>query len=557
MNEYNLIRRGSGMIESAGPHAASHAVGGSDQLAPAVIGAAAVAHVHAQAEVTGLTTALEGLGTADRIPDRGGFEARAAAVRGLTAGSGFLEWGRRYVGGDPVGEGLWTYSDAMALGRYPTGSPVGAGSHAPVVSVAGCVCHLLAGRSNIEDCYVKFAPPLNAATPSSRHDLVILEVWHERVDLKDVVYPFGGAQCGAGGVSLTDGSAPAWRNDLVAAGYSAYGAWEAAPVAGFCARWSTMTDAQRRAMAADPRHNLYMDHDGAVVQIRWRLRSIVGPGAAWGAVNPLGSPALGYSYDYGANGHVMPRGQKVEVNDFEAYVPNTVYGSAQAGAPVSPGLWIGQETSAVLTPVLGHRGLCFALPVALVKRERNLGIQHAAHNPGGCALAAGAAPTSLAECFSLPRSGGLIASGATAHPSGLYADQVVADDVIDLRLSAHRPDPERLLRRAWQDYRAGTLRRPTGLLPAAGVARAVKAIAPVASAQGLEVEPSAYNPATGEIVYPTAYVGAGAVTVATLVGRAGQAVMQIATDPAVDGILDIDLADGLAVELPYHLPAEV
>ena len=42
----------------------------------------------------------------------------------------------------------------------------------------------------------------------------------------------------------------------------------------------------------------------------------------------------------------------------------------------------------------------------------------------------------------------------------------------------------------------------------------------------------------------------------TLVSRYGQACMQIASDPAVDGIVDIDLANNTLVELPYYLPAE-
>ena len=42
----------------------------------------------------------------------------------------------------------------------------------------------------------------------------------------------------------------------------------------------------------------------------------------------------------------------------------------------------------------------------------------------------------------------------------------------------------------------------------------------------------------------------------TLVSRYGQACMQIATDPAVDGVIDIDLADNTLVELPYYMPAE-
>ena len=70
------------------------------------------------------------------------------------------------------------------------------------------------------------------------------------------------------------------------------------------------------------------------------------------------------------------------------------------------------------------------------------------------------------------------------------------------------------------------------------------------------VEPQGYKPSTGEIQYAASLGGSGAVSVATLASRSGQAVMQIATDPAVDGILDIDLADGLAVDLPYFLTTE-
>ena len=64
------------------------------------------------------------------------------------------------------------------------------------------------------------------------------------------------------------------------------------------------------------------------------------------------------------------------------------------------------------------------------------------------------------------------------------------------------------------------------------------------------------NPATGEIIYPAANAGTGAVSVATLISRNGQACMQIASDPAADGVVDIDLSPNTLVELPYYLPAE-
>ena len=119
-----------------------------------------------------------------------------------------------------------------------------------------------------------------------------------------------------------------------------------------------------------------------------------------------------------------------------------------------------------------------------------------------------------------------------------------------------RPDPRGILRTAFQKYRGGALRRKTSTIQAASVVRDIKAAGPVVSTQGLEVEPSAYNPATGELVYPTAYVGAGAVTAPTLINKNGQAVMQVASDPAMDGIVDIDLADGVSVELPYFFAQE-
>ena len=164
--------------------------------------------------------------------------------------------------------------------------------------------------------------------------------------------------------------------------------------------------------------------------------------------------------------------------------------------------------------------------------------------------------SSLLDCFSTPKSGGLIADGATAHPSGLYADQIVPSDVIDLRMSAHRPDAERLLRRSWERHRKGILRRQTSTLAASSVDRAVVAVSPVACPSGVLAEPQGYNPTTGEVHYAAALGGAGSVSAATLASRYGQAVMQVATDPAVDGILDIDLADGLLVELPYFLTTE-
>ena len=537
---------------------------------PGVSGArsGAVAHTHPQTEVTGLVDDLAGLTLSDRIPSRADFEARAAAVRAATAGSGFVEWGGHHQsGGWYIADGLWLElwggpTNILAVGGITRNDIV---TGVPVASCNGFLITMDQGWPRFSPpaapFYIPTASPPAAVSLPARHDLIVLEVWHERVDAKDVVYPFGCVQYIYPNVVLTDGSVLPLVNNLVAPAYSAFGAWQVSPTPGCCARWSTMTDAQKKAFAANPANNVYQEADGSVIQVRWRIRYITGAGTSWYNVSNTKSDWLGYD-GFGDFRHVIPRGQDVtrtidmdvgaNINAHRQRDFGRAYDNPFASAL---GAWVAMS-GYDRDSAAGYRGQCYAMPFALLKRERNTGIYHATHNPGGCAVATGADPTSLAECFALPKNGGLIASGVTGHPRGLYADQVIPADVSDLRMNVCRPDPRGILRTAFQKYRGGALRRKTSTIQAASVVRDIKAAGPVVSTQGLEVEPSAYNPATGELVYPTAYVGAGAVTAPTLINKNGQAVMQVASDPAMDGIVDIDLADGVSVELPYFFAQE-
>ncbi|MCP3672559.1 MAG: hypothetical protein GY814_19465, partial [Gammaproteobacteria bacterium] len=160
----------------------------------------------------------------------------------------------------------------------------------------------------------------------NRQDLVLLEVWHEKVSHKDVVYPRGLVQYYLGqweglGLSTT----------YVDQGYSAMFEGDTSTT-GKSRRWSTSSPAEQAKFIQDPLNNIYSDN-GELIQVRARARVIRGLEGSWSAgvngVSPVGSEL--YNLNTGAGYVALPQGALTEPADLQT-ASNDRYMSSGAGA---------------------------------------------------------------------------------------------------------------------------------------------------------------------------------------------------------------------------------
>ncbi|OPZ38447.1 MAG: hypothetical protein BWY99_01612 [Synergistetes bacterium ADurb.BinA166] len=103
--------------------------------------------------------------------------------------------------------------------------------------------------------------------------------------------------------------------------------------------------------------------------------------------------------------------------------------------PSDPGLWVAGTNDAAGVTALGTvDGLMYAIPICAVFRRNSAAFTRGA-NPNG---------------------GGLMASGVSGRPDGLYSDQVVLGDILDLRKGIAW-DLHEVLEKSFQEVLDGTL----------------------------------------------------------------------------------------------------
>lgn len=331
-----------------------------------------------------------------------------------------------------------------------------------------------------------------------RQDLVFLESWHEKIADKDIVYPYGNTQSllatdESTGLTTANGSFTGYDT------YSLFGNWQSASdLIGKGLVWSTMSDDNKKKFVSDPENNVYLAEDGGLVQVRYRVRVVEGLGADWYNVSKTDDPAIDnlmYSEATLLNQYVKPKGKQIEIiNDLSAFDSIGTEGLFQPfrssqNRPRYDGAWIAQGTSNYVDyEGYGYKGLCFALPIALVSR-RNQGAYHPVFNPNGSNVfftanstsnsyadwyASNAKkPSSTYDCMTQGADGtnvlgnvapftrvwgGLIAAGSSGRPDSKYYDAIYEGDVLDLRNSAHKQDLTRTLEREFHKLVAGETR---------------------------------------------------------------------------------------------------
>jgi hypothetical protein len=304
----------------------------------------------------------------------------------------------------------------------------------------------------------------------SRQDFTFLEGFHEVISDKDVVYPLGNVQYGVStweGITLS--------NTLVAQGYSAFGEWDTV-TKGYGVTWSTLTLAQKLLFVQDKENNIYLDGDD-YVQIRYRIRVIEGLGDTWLNAKANGS---NNAFRYDSTNHVIAQGKSIVPVTLVTFVNNFRYTSN--GSKTIGAYSLGTNGTASDVTTIAHRGLCFAIPIALVQR-RNEGAYHPFYNSNGTrrlntttSNAQGepwysgiARPiTSTEQCFNIVDASTSTESGA-AQQSGYigllsgrsddkFYDAIYASDVEDNRMSTEDLPYSEIRKRHKRDSISGEVR---------------------------------------------------------------------------------------------------
>ncbi|WP_462173833.1 hypothetical protein [Pseudoalteromonas xiamenensis] len=425
------------------------------------------------------------------------FDALRELRKSQYAGSGFVEMGKHPSVFDNI-DGMWFYvgsgwENQFALGsNKPTSEGKSLANYAQVL-VDGVVIYLenLNSERADESTLIKL-PPAPDGTKTydsstrivtqhdnaevafasetstnkvilSRKDLVFLEVWHEKVSEKDVVYPLGNVQFGA-----SSASGIALSNILIAQGYSAFGVWDSS-TKGYGVRWSTLSAANRNKFLSDPKNNIYFDAElGEYVQVRYRVRVVEGYGDQWNETRPsVQEITTEWASSYRARiTFAQGLSQSITTKVF------LMKGHPQTtDTKLDNGVAEGEDTTRGL---LSHgQTKPQAIPIALVQRF-NQGAHHPIYNPFGCAYSsetqAGAQDlwselqsdyNSTVETFiRVPAlKGGDVANTGTGRQGlYLYHDAILAGQVEDLRLSAKKKDLNQQLSELERKVIGGELR---------------------------------------------------------------------------------------------------
>jgi hypothetical protein len=303
------------------------------------------------------------------------------------------------------------------------------------------------------------------AASLSRQDLVFLESWDEDISEKgNFVYPYGNVQYRGADVDGLSGIADG--SFTGADTYSLFGNWQTAgDLVGKGYDWDSLTDAQKAAFAGNPEHNLRKDGD-KIIQTRYRVRVVEGLGDEWGNIDTeVGDFQYSYTNSASAKGKLV---STADLRDKE-YGAN-LYQVDDYGIFKAYGQSGNNDAIDRTTTNVAYKGRCYAMPIALVQR-RNQGAFHPLFNPHGCAFSNNTVnvdgsfwfvsqyalpPISTVNAFNYADTrsetgraqnvlSGSIAQAQSGRPDGKYYDAIYADDIIDLRNSAHDKPKAELL----------------------------------------------------------------------------------------------------------------
>lgn len=207
---------------------------------------------------------------------------------------------------------------------------------------------------------------------TNRKDFVMIESWTEDLEDLDIVCPYGNVQYYG-----SESEAGALGNNAPQS-YSAFGEWDTS-THGLNVVWSTLTDSEKAAWAAQPKHKITFDRDtGKFYQERYRVRSIEGVQNDWVHVLPDESNDLRHQGGSSSSSAVVgARGASTSIKDLTSVGdPNKfTYTRSTSKAESERGRFVKHTSTDFPT---------YAVPLVLVQRM-NQGVYHPVLNPYGTA----------------------------------------------------------------------------------------------------------------------------------------------------------------------------
>jgi len=292
--------------------------------------------------------------------------------------------------------------------------------------------------------YKKLSSPI-----LSRQDLVFLEVWHELVDEKDIVYPAGNVQHRG---TDTDGLSGLANGTFTGADtYSLFGNWqEAGDLIGKGYVWSNLSEADKVKFVSNPENNVYLSKDG-YVQVRYRVRVVEGFGNDWSKLENYFA-----AFDT-VKSTILPKGSLVNNEDFSKFNVSANYYLKYEGTQYTKkgnnyniGSYTGRHDSYYNYNDSYGFTVPMALPIALVQR-RNQGAFDDVFNAEGSSNYLNVdgetvtsfydtdnKATSIADTFNPTKVTAGNIGTTSGRPDYLFYDEINERDVEDLRMSAHK-----------------------------------------------------------------------------------------------------------------------
>ena len=292
----------------------------------------------------------------------------------------------------------------------------------------------------------------------SRQDLVFIETWHEKVNAKDIVYPYGNVQYRG---SNSDGLSDIAEGEFSGADtYSLFGNWqEAGSLVGKGYKWSELSNEDKLKFAQDKENNIYKDGEN-IIQVRYRIRVIQGLGNDWGKI---------------LQDEYAMKCENIRVAVKGAYSNNADYFDRQNGFGIfrNKYIWSAFGYNEYPNKQKGEYGSDgysslyqeLAIPVALVQR-RNKGAFDPVHNPEGSGTFSDDkmwfettdSHENIRDCFT-NKGNGNIESDKSGRPDGLYYNIIDERDIEDLRMSSKKiNDKKEFLDNIFNKAVANTLR---------------------------------------------------------------------------------------------------
>lgn len=349
------------------------------------------------------------------LPGRNSVDSLSTASKQITSGSGFLEFGGRIKSdktinrsmlankGVPrlagiVGEGeaavkkFWFENffllNANGYSEETIDPSTGEISEVLINGININLRGTLPNSSVITDKHLmalNLPTAPNSVTELNRDEIVFLEVWREDITNTGYVFPYGNVQYtaeDADGISTTAfngevGYCESFKGDnIVVTSVDASGnTTKTEKPKGRGWVWKNLQAAYKNAIAANYKHNLFVDGD-KLVQIRYRIR--VSKFSNLPAIPLTNTTVLGYTADADATTSIKAQGKLGTLNtsddNYKILAPfhtDNVHS-------------LNGTYSTEYSTDLSHDGYVYALPLAVVSR-RNTGVFDTIFNPNGSA----------------------------------------------------------------------------------------------------------------------------------------------------------------------------